>query len=424
MTIAYLDPARLKSRTKQLGLDAVQGTRELSDLFGDALSELRNVHTSMMVLRAELQEKEEAVAALTAQLEAARAQLAEQVPPSRAREETSATADLADGVDLPLPVLGRRELAVAVDLFEEPVPDDSGALSRYLRARLEAGLSLGTLRGGDRLPGIRELARRSGINHKVVGREYRALEQEALVEVRDRSGIYVSAPTSYASPDLDETERWAAGIVFQAVELGQRVTTLPDLLRGCTRARVLRCACVVSTEDDRVSLCRGVGDQFGMSTTSVSGTSPDLAGEISDADLVVTTPFDAVRVRSALRPGQPLVVADLHPFLNSTLRASTDDDARVLICADPIWGERLLHGMGASTASRVRLIRAEDAVRGGGLQECRGVATPAAWERLGGGDPPENLTVLPWLSPRTARDLATALVGLNRASLKAAGSSR
>src|SRR4051794_12344094 len=64
----------------------------------------------------------------------------------------------------------------------------SADVTDRLRAGIAAALDLGYLRPGDRLPGTREAASVSGIDHRVISAAYRRLDGEGLVEVRPRRG--------------------------------------------------------------------------------------------------------------------------------------------------------------------------------------------------------------------------------------------
>lgn len=59
---------------------------------------------------------------------------------------------------------------------------------------LAHSIAVGTLRRGERLPSLRALARQRGVSLSTATLAYRTLEDQRLVEVRDRSGWYVSGP--------------------------------------------------------------------------------------------------------------------------------------------------------------------------------------------------------------------------------------
>ncbi|MBW3629363.1 MAG: GntR family transcriptional regulator [Gemmatimonadetes bacterium] len=122
-------------------------------------------------------------------------------------------------------------------------------LAELLRDRVVGGLHRGTLHGGDRLAGVRETARETGLDPRTVVRVYRELEAEGLVEVRGRSGVYVAPQERRAGEMLPETMRWMTGVIVESWRRMIRIPELPEFVRRCTSAERARCALVESVED-------------------------------------------------------------------------------------------------------------------------------------------------------------------------------
>jgi DNA-binding transcriptional regulator YhcF (GntR family) len=390
------DAKRIQLRALVLGQEALEGRRDLGEILGAAFQELKAAVGTIRVMQAELDERDRALAGLRARLEAEL---------SRGRASAPAPERAA-------PPAAPRE---PVDLLAGPVPEGSEALETSMRARIAAAKYLGTLQPGDRLPSIRDVARWTGMNHKTIRRVYQSLERAGLVEVRDRSGIYVAGTPSPLNGGGDEMEEWVGRLLVEAADRGLRAGELPRLLLRWSASRPLRCACVESAEDDRVALAREVRDRFGLEAVPVSVRTRDLAAAIADADLVVTTPFHAEEVRSALAPGQPLVVADLHAGVREALQAEVGEREAAILCVDPVSGRRLLQALDPGPAPRGRVVALDDrSGNGQPLPEVR-IATYAAWERLGGSGVPGPVLAPPLLSPRAALEIARLLVRLNRA---------
>src|SRR5205085_10115408 len=70
------------------------------------------------------------------------------------------------------------------------------------RDQLLTALHLGSVRGGQRLPSVRQIAQRSGINLKTAFAIYQRLRQEGYIELRTGSGAYVA---DIDRSDLDQT---------------------------------------------------------------------------------------------------------------------------------------------------------------------------------------------------------------------------
>jgi GntR family transcriptional regulator, transcriptional repressor for pyruvate dehydrogenase complex len=66
------------------------------------------------------------------------------------------------------------------------------SLSERLAHRLRASIQGGDFRAGDRLPPIKEMARRFGVGHPSVREALKKLEAMGVVEIRHGSGVYVS----------------------------------------------------------------------------------------------------------------------------------------------------------------------------------------------------------------------------------------
>ncbi|HVT87566.1 MAG TPA: GntR family transcriptional regulator [Tepidisphaeraceae bacterium] len=65
-------------------------------------------------------------------------------------------------------------------------------ITRQIADQIRAGCASGSLRPGDRLPSVRELARQITVNQNTVLRVYERLTAEGLLERRHGDGTYVS----------------------------------------------------------------------------------------------------------------------------------------------------------------------------------------------------------------------------------------
>ncbi len=62
--------------------------------------------------------------------------------------------------------------------------------------QVKAQVARGTLRAGDKLPSVRELAKELAINPNTVARAYQALESQDVIVRRQGSGCFVTGNTS------------------------------------------------------------------------------------------------------------------------------------------------------------------------------------------------------------------------------------
>jgi len=66
------------------------------------------------------------------------------------------------------------------------------SLFEQARDQLLTALHLGSVRGGQRLPSVRQIAQRNGINSNTAFAIYQRLQQEGYIELRTGSGAYVA----------------------------------------------------------------------------------------------------------------------------------------------------------------------------------------------------------------------------------------
>lgn len=87
--------------------------------------------------------------------------------------------------------------------------DRSSGLPAYLQLvrQVREALRLGWLGPGDRLPTVRDVVARSGVNANTVLKAYRELELSGLVEARQGSGTFVKAGLGSTDPKVMDALR-------------------------------------------------------------------------------------------------------------------------------------------------------------------------------------------------------------------------
>ena len=101
------------------------------------------------------------------------------------------------------------------------VVDDVSPVPVYaqLCEQLLAAMARGTLRRGEQLPSVRDVAASLGINPNTVNRAYAELERQRVVETRRGRGTFVAAAPSRA-PGLARLAGIARQFVARARALG------------------------------------------------------------------------------------------------------------------------------------------------------------------------------------------------------------
>lgn len=296
-------------------------------------------------------------------------------------------------------------------------------LTERLRDQIVTALHVGRLHGGDRLPSVRDVARDTGANPRTVAKAYRQLEEEGLVAMRARSGVYVAQQDHWGGTLLEETGRWLGGILLEAWKRNIRIPDLADLIRRCTREGQIQAACVAENEDDRRAICEELTENFGILSVAVpvaelpSDSDPAaLPPALHGSDLIVATPLHAGSARAAADAlGKPLVMVSLHPDLVGAIERRLRENYLTVVCADPAFGDqvRILHSGERQDQIRVVLVSEHDAVAQLDPDEPV-LLTRAAQQRL-----PEQavLTPLvpftPFISPDSARQIAEWMVRLH-----------
>lgn len=106
--------------------------------------------------------------------------------------------------------------------------------------QIEALVRSGTLRPGDQLPTVRELAIDLRINFSTVARAYKLLDERRLISTQRGRGTYIEDPSN-AQPPPEPTalDALARSTLEQAQQLGfdredliRALLTIPDYSRG------------------------------------------------------------------------------------------------------------------------------------------------------------------------------------------------
>jgi DNA-binding transcriptional regulator YhcF (GntR family) len=304
-------------------------------------------------------------------------------------------------------------------------------VANRIKDRIFSSLHLGRVQHGDRLPSIRQMAEQLDVDHRIVARAYQRLENEGLVEIRGRSGIYLIEPRSVGRGVLAATAEWVAVVLAEA---WSRQIGLPDfaaLVTHCTGAGV-KCACIDSVEDHTVAFCAELNEDFGLHTRTCqlkrdeSGdvqNEPELKETLEWCDFVATTAFvsnDVRRMADAIE--RPTVVITVHPEMLRIVEAAFAKGPVGVVVADPGYGERLkLHfGQLASGEDHVHVLLADEYDAATTSQSPRVFMTRAARRKLGHIDyellPPPP----PFISPTTAKEVSQLIVQFTLAGMERA----
>ena len=120
--------------------------------------------------------------------------------------------------------------------------DPSRPIPLYLQLVEEVRrmIAIGSLRPGDRLPAVRDLAARARVNRNTAARAVQRLEQEGLVQARVGQGTFILDTAGQVDPQvrdqavdelMDRVIQEAATLGVPLEELGWRLTRRVELFR-------------------------------------------------------------------------------------------------------------------------------------------------------------------------------------------------
>ena len=123
---------------------------------------------------------------------------------------------------------------VAMDAMGQFQVDDNSDIPIWIqiRKRLVYLIRSGKLGENERLPSVRELSVKLGVNYNTINKVYQDLERDGFIFTRRGKGSYVAERTAYEALDIDdEVEALATDLVGRAFEKGMEADDLVDLVR-------------------------------------------------------------------------------------------------------------------------------------------------------------------------------------------------
>jgi DNA-binding transcriptional regulator YhcF (GntR family) len=187
-----------------------------------------------------------------------------------------------------------------------------------LRDRIVTGLYFGNWQPGERLPSIRDIADAESVDRKTAAAAYHRLEEEGLVEVKARSGVFLrdeqanGGSRNGTSGPLEKLQRrWLKNTYDGARALGLDTRTVLRLFQAVSEVEATTVPVVeedpatARTIAEELRDCVGI-DARPMSLSDISSRT----GAFTTAPFAVTTPYYASRL-STLMPRTPLITATL-----------------------------------------------------------------------------------------------------------------
>ncbi|MGI8498034.1 MAG: GntR family transcriptional regulator [Gemmatimonadaceae bacterium] len=245
------------------------------------------------------------------------------------------------------------------------VPTLRMTLVSLLRQRVTARLHLGMLRPCDRLPSVRKVAREFGVDPRVVLAAYRHLALEGLVELRERSGVFVARDLA-ADMDVPEqatmaTDRradWLVDRLAESLAAGIPAPMFVEHARRALETRRLRAVVLDRNGDQLWSTADELMRDYGFEAEAIDldhlRKRDPLLAAIRRADLLVTASPQAPIRAIAASADVPLLEVSMCPDLFAEVRRLLRSEPVYFVVADPRFAAKL-HTFLAPSRGRSRL---------------------------------------------------------------------
>jgi DNA-binding transcriptional regulator YhcF (GntR family) len=223
--------------------------------------------------------------------------------------------------------------------------DRRAEIARSLRQRILSGLHLGTLKPGMRLPSTRDLADEFGVTPRTAMAAYRLLENEGLVELRERSGIYVAGSENGHAAMLTQLAGFVVEVLLEARAREIAPAEFPERARRCLETLRLRAVCIAGNADQLDQICHELQSDYGVQSTALEPeqlSDPDYEAQraLSHADLLVSTAVHAVRVKQvAHQLGKPTIAVSLREELWNEFTRHLARGPIYIVASDPRFRE-------------------------------------------------------------------------------------
>jgi DNA-binding transcriptional regulator YhcF (GntR family) len=193
-------------------------------------------------------------------------------------------------------------------------------IAEELRGRILRAVHADVLKRGDRLPSSRDLAGQLSADPRDVLAAYRRLAGEGLVELRERSGIYVAAKPGTDGGLPPTAQGWLATMLATGIGREIPVPHLHEWMRRATASKQLRAVTIAATIDQSEGICRDLRGDYGLVATGITSRKLHrhnrLPAALRRADLIVTTEGLAAKVKPLAKKLQkPCVVITVRPDL-------------------------------------------------------------------------------------------------------------
>jgi DNA-binding transcriptional regulator YhcF (GntR family) len=231
-----------------------------------------------------------------------------------------------------------------------------------LRDRIVTGLYFGNWQPGERLPSIRDIADAESVDRKTAAAAYHRLEEEGLVEVKARSGVFLREESGNGSshgrsgPLEKLQKRWLKNTYEGARALDLDTPTVLRLFQAVAEIEATPVPVIDEDEATARTVARELKECVGIDARPLvlSNVATGL-NTFAGAAFIITTPYHAARVAS-LAPRKPLIVATLSlELLHDLLERAAG--SRIVVAVPSDWvGRRVESALRQRRSSDTRVV--------------------------------------------------------------------
>lgn len=236
-----------------------------------------------------------------------------------------------------------------------------------LRERVVSGLYMGNWGSGERLPSIREIAEAESVDRKTAAAAYHRLEQEGLVKIRPRSGVYLNVPSqpSNVGPLERLHRQWLKHTFEGARALGLDTPTILRLVQEVAALEKTKIPVVECSWAQAESISEELRSRLGV--TAVPYLLEDLRpGDpiLQEAPIVVTTSYHTAEL-NLVASGKVVGEVTLAPEIFREVRRRLMENRKLLIIVGDETlaaklGSALVHCGPPSSTSNVTIMPTSD----------------------------------------------------------------
>ena len=240
-------------------------------------------------------------------------------------------------------------------------------VAEALRERIVSGLHYGRFTGGERLASARALSDEFDVNERVVLAALRELAADGLVELRPRSGAYVTPPHPAGGPSLPDLGGWLVTMLVDARARGLAPRDVGDYVRRCLETRRVRAACIECNGDQLHMLCTELESDHGFVSEAVELEAlrgDNVPRALKRADVLVSTMFHVADVqRVAKRLGKPWIGVALRSDITAEVARLLSEGVLYYVASDPRFEpklRRMLRAIAPVRNLRVAIVGRDD----------------------------------------------------------------